>query len=194
MLSLRRGQIIYIGNVRYIVDNMVTYKENTWIWQEYEIISDTNHHRWLSIEEVENGMLEFWIYDVYGRTVNTNDMEIYENNTVYELYEKGRAVVSNYFGNADVDVGESCNYYDYISKDKKSIISVEIWDGEIEESFGTYLENNLVRITEEIDPRKSKSSGSMSKKINRMYKCCLDFIFWINVYFTNLYRNFKFCK
>lgn len=164
MLRLKRGQILYIGNVKYVVDNMVEYKEDTWNWQEYEIISDTNYHRWLSVEEVENGELEFWVYDVYGRFINTNDIEIYANNTVYELYEKGRAVVKDYFGNADVDIGETCNYYDYMSKDRKSIISVEIWDGEKEESIGTYLENNLVRITEEIDPNKSRTGGMSIKK------------------------------
>ena len=153
-MKLRKGQIIYIDNQKYTVINMVEYGEDTWVWQEYEIVSQDNVHRWLSVEENENKQIEYSIYDVYRGNVNINEIEFIAENQKYELYEKGRALVKDYFGNADVDKYESCEYYDYISQETKKIISVEIWSGEKEQSIGTYIPSEKVRITEEIDQTK----------------------------------------
>ncbi len=35
--KLKRWQIVYIDNIKYTVINMIEYKEDSWIWQEYEI-------------------------------------------------------------------------------------------------------------------------------------------------------------
>lgn len=160
-MKLKKGQILYIDNEKYTVFNMIEYKEDTWIWQEYEIVNEGNKHRWLSVEVGENNQTEYYIYDGYTGMVNINEIEFQANNQVYELYEKGKAVVKDYFGNADVDKYEICEYFDYMSKDKKTIISVEKWDGETEKSIGYYLENSRLRITDEID--KSKISRSSEK-------------------------------
>ncbi len=40
-MKLKKGQILYIDNQKYTVINMIEYKEDTWIWQEYEIKNES---------------------------------------------------------------------------------------------------------------------------------------------------------
>lgn len=87
--KLKKWQIIYIDNVKYVVVNMIEYKEETWIWQEYEIKNDLNQTKWLSIEKGENNNIEYSIYTNYCGIINENELFFSANNTEYELYEKG---------------------------------------------------------------------------------------------------------
>ena len=47
---LRKWQILYIDNIKYVVVNMVEYQEDSWIWQEYEIKDEFNECLWLCVE------------------------------------------------------------------------------------------------------------------------------------------------
>ena len=161
-MRLKKGQILYIDNQKYTVINMIEFSEDTWIWQEYEIVSETGSHRWLSAEINEKNQDEFYIYDVFRGVVKTSEIEFTLENKKYELIEKGRAIVKDYFGNADVDKYETCEFFDYISEDKKTIISVENWAGEIEKSIGELVENCRIRFTDEID--RSKVTTNVTKK------------------------------
>lgn len=163
-MRLKKGQILYIDNQKYVVINMIEFSEDTWIWQEYEIVSETGLHRWLSVETNENNQDEFYIYDVFKGIVKTNEIEFTIGNKKYELFEKGRAVVRDYFGNADVDKYETCEFFDYISEDKKTIISVENWSGELEKSIGELVENSRIRFTDEIDRSKVTTTLNISTK------------------------------
>ena len=54
-MKLKKGQILNIKTGKYVVINMVEYKEDTWIWQEYEIKEVNSYkHKWLSVEKDEN--------------------------------------------------------------------------------------------------------------------------------------------
>lgn len=152
--KLKKWQILYIDNVKYVVVNMIEYKEDTWIWQEYEIKNELNEHKWLCVEKDEYGQTEYSIYTSYCGSVNKDKINFTANGKKYELYEKGIATVKNYFGNVDVDKYETCQYIDYITKDKTYVISVEILGDEIEKSQGKYIDNSRVRITNEIDTKK----------------------------------------
>lgn len=160
-MKLKKGQVIYIDNRRYVVVNMIEFCEDTWVWQEYEIVDEYKSHKWLSVEEDENNKLEYYIYRNFHGNVDTNEIENTINNKVYELYEKGTATVKDYFGNADVDKYETCEYFDYISKDEKSIVSVEKWDGEIEKSIGERVDITRIKVTEEIE---KVQSGTKNKE------------------------------
>lgn len=163
--KLKKWQVVYIDRVKYIVVNMIEYKEDTWVWQEYEIRHDeTEAVRWLCVEKDENNKIEYSIYDKYYGEINANELSFYSQNTQYELYEKGTATVKDYFGNADVDIGESCEYIDYISEDKTKILSINNWDGEIEKSRGEYIDASKVRITNEIDIKKIEEEKTNKKR------------------------------
>ncbi len=151
---LQRWQILFVDNIRYVVINMVEYQEGPWIWQEYEIKNDANQRLWLCVEKNEQGQLEYSIYAPYYGNINTNAMSFWLNNVEYGLYEKGVATVKDYFGNADVDIHERCNFVDYATKDERYFISVEYWDGEVEKSVGEYIDSSRVVITGELDLQK----------------------------------------
>ncbi|MFR7545318.1 MAG: DUF4178 domain-containing protein [Clostridia bacterium] len=162
--KLKKWQIVYIERVKYTVVNMIEYKEDTWVWQEYEIKHDAGAIRWLCVEKDENNKTEYSIYDKYYGDINENEISFSSQNTQYELYEKGTATVKDYFGNADVDVGERCEYIDYISEDKSKVLSIEKWEEEIEKSEGRYIDSSKVRITNEIDTQKEEMEKVNKKK------------------------------
>lgn len=162
--KLKKWQIVYIERVKYTVVNMIEYKEDTWVWQEYEIKHEAGAIRWLCVEKDENNKTEYSIYDKYYGDINENEISFSSQNTQYELYEKGTATVKDYFGNADVDVGERCEYIDYISGDKSKVLSIEKWEEEIEKSEGRYIDSSKVRITNEIDTQKEKIEKINKKK------------------------------
>jgi hypothetical protein len=162
--KLKKWQIVYIERVKYTVVNMIEYKEDTWVWQEYEIKHEAGAIRWLCVEKDENNKTEYSIYDKYYGDINENEISFSSQNTQYELYEKGTATVKDYFGNADVDVGERCEYIDYISEDKSKVLSIEKWEEEIEKSEGRYIDSSKVRITNEIDTQKEEIEKINKKK------------------------------
>lgn len=162
--KLKKWQIVYIERVKYTVVNMIEYKEDTWVWQEYEIKHEAGAIRWLCVEKDENNKTEYSIYDKYYGDINENEISFSSQNTQYELYEKGTATVKDYFGNVDVDVGERCEYIDYISEDKSKVLSIEKWDEEIEKSEGRYIDSSKVRITNEIDTQKEEMEKINKKK------------------------------
>ena len=162
--KLKKWQIVYIERVKYTVVNMIEYKEDTWVWQEYEIKHEAGAISWLCVEKDENNKTEYSIYDKYYGDINENEISFSSQNTQYELYEKGTATVKDYFGNADVDVGERCEYIDYISEDKSKVLSIEKWEEEIEKSEGRYIDSSKVRITNEIDTQKEKIEKINKKK------------------------------
>ena len=137
-MKLKKAQVLYIDNQKYTVINMIEFKQDSWRWQEYEIVSDNNIHKWLSVEENE-----YYIYEIY----NGSD----EKNEDFNVYEQGIATVIDYFGNADVDKYETCEYCDYATKDEETIISIEKWEDETEKTIGYYLENERVKIKEETE-------------------------------------------
>ena len=121
-------------------------------------------HKWLCVEKNEYGKTEYSLYKTYNERINTNEIFLNINGIQYELYEKGIATVKDYFGNADVDLYESCEYIDYISKDKKNIISIEKWEGEVEKSQGEYIDSSRIIITNEQDVEKTQRNETRNRK------------------------------
>lgn len=185
---LKRWQILYIDNEKYTVTNMVKYMEDTWIWYEYAIRSENGDVKWLCIEDDENGNEEYSIYEPYTGYINNSAMSIFINGIEYELYEKGTASVKDYFGDADVDMNENCDYSDYLSKDHMNIVSIERWGSEEEKSLGEYIDGSRIRITDEIDSIKIKSENKKSI-ISIILLCVLFFIGPICSLLSGLFVN-----
>ena len=170
-MELKKGQIIYINSEKYKVINMINFSEKNWQWQEYEIVNEFNQHKWLEIEEDENKQLEYCLYDYYNAKIDTNLDEIYGNDyTKYKLYEKGTAIVIDYFGNADVDKYESCDYITYISEDQNTVISVENWSGEIETTIGRYISPDKIKITDQIEQNTMYQNTETLLNINNVIR------------------------
>ncbi|MBR2241443.1 MAG: DUF4178 domain-containing protein [Clostridia bacterium] len=147
--KLKKGQVIKIKNETYVVVGMIEFVEDSWIWQEYKIKSDSGKIKWLSIEEDE-GKKQYSIYEEKFNIPVKSSMDFNFQNKNYSLFEKGTAKVNSYFGAVDVDRNEKVNFSEYISDDKKSLISLENWSGEVEKSIGEYVDETDVVITNEV--------------------------------------------
>ena len=165
-MKLKKGQIISIKAEKYTVVNMIEYLEGTWIWQEYEIKEINSYKsKWLSVEEDENNKTKYYLYEKYEGNVSIDDIEFQSNGKTYELYEKGIQTVNSYFGNVDVDKYENCEYFDYQTKDGKSIISVEKWEDESEKSIGVPIDDVYIQITNEIDTTVKQTSNNIKSDV-----------------------------
>lgn len=160
---LKKGQVIKISGVRNTVINMIEFQEDTWKWQEYEIVDEFKRHKWLSIEENE-GKIQYSLYEIYLGKINIDGLNFLLDGQKYTLYEMGTAIVKDYFGNADVDLYEQCRFSDYISEDKKNIISIEFWNGELEQTIGKYIDETNIEITDEIV--KTSMSNNFTSNFN----------------------------
>lgn len=147
--KLKQGQVVKIKNVEYVVNGMIEFQEDSWVWQEYKIKDTTGKIRWLSIEENE-GKTQYSIYEEKFNIPKAGSTNFTFQNQNYSLFEKGTAKVKSYFGAVDVDRNEKVNFSEYISDDKKSLISFENWSGELEKSIGNYVDAADIQITEEI--------------------------------------------
>lgn len=172
MEKLRRGQIIMIDSQKYVVNNMIEFKEDSWIWQEYEVqkysSGDSYHYQkyWLTIEQDEYNKNEYYLYSIYNKRINVNNIEFEDNGKKYELFESGVATVKSYFGPTDVDPYEKCKYYDYISESKDEIISIEIWSDETEYTIGKKINDYQIQIKDEIDNEYLKKNTTNSSKFS----------------------------
>lgn len=183
---LKKGQVLYIRGEKNVVINMIEFKEKSWVWQEYEIVNQQNKkHTWLSIEDdAEDNNTEYYVYENYNYSIDESKNEFIINNKTYRLLESGTTYVKNYYGNADVDLGEKCNYIDYMCYEDKTIISVENWVGEREVTIGYRLELVDVRIMEEFEQLGPIRSGKY--KASSVFKvvgaCILGILAIIAIY------------
>lgn len=147
--KLKKGQVVKIKNETFVVIGMIEFAEDSWIWQEYKLKSDSGEISWLSVEENE-GKIQYSIYKEKFNIPYSLSMNFNYKNVSYSLFEKGTAKVQSFFGAVDVDRYEKVNFSEYISDDKKSLISFENWSGEIEKSIGEYVDETNVEITDEV--------------------------------------------
>ena len=150
-VKLKRFQVIYINGFKYIVQNMIEFKEETWIWQEYEVCKEGSYEKeWLTIEKNDNNYYEYYLYKKYNGLVNKNEQFFYSMNKKFSVFDEGIARVKNYFGNVDVDWNEKCSYKDYISDDRRTIISIEDWSDGREVTIGEFIDLTNIKFTDEI--------------------------------------------
>lgn len=147
-MHLEQGQVIFINDVEYVVHGMIAFREDTWEWADYMLKSSMGQCEWLTIE-MEDEKPVYMLYQERYDLPGASGMQIMFDSETYEMAEKGKAIVSDYFGQVDVDKWESCKYIEYTNLAKDKFLSYEDWDGEVEKSFGTLLTPQQVRITEE---------------------------------------------
>lgn len=172
---LKKGQVIYIRGQKNVVVNMIEFKQEKWVWQEYEVVNQqTKKHTWLSVEKDDaDNIAEYYLYENYNYHVNENQDEFVINNKKYKIYESGTTHVKSYYGNADVDLGEKCNYRDFLCDEDKTIISVENWWGEREVTIGYKIEQIDIRITEEFEKVKFTSNTNIKSSAVVIYSVAI---------------------
>jgi Domain of unknown function (DUF4178) len=133
IFNLEIGDIIQHLGIDWVVEGKLTYKVGAYSWFEY-LLQNDEKIAWLSVEEddiVEVALLE-----------PTNQLDISEippqelnfAGEVYKLEDSGTAKMTR-TGLTMRRTAEKCQYFDYEGNDKK-VLSIEIWDGDIEVSIG----------------------------------------------------------
>ena len=111
--KLKKWQVIYIDNVKYLVMSMIEFEENSDIWQEYEIRDELGKSKILCIEKNESNKILYSTYIPYTGDINEKDKNFSINGHEYEFLDEGVATVKNYLGNVDVDIREQCKYINF---------------------------------------------------------------------------------
>lgn len=156
-MRLELGQVVFVDDMEYVVRGMIAFREDSWEWEEYKLVADNGWCQWLSVE-MEDGRPVYSFYRDRFDIPQNPGMQVSVDGETYEMEEKGKATVTDYFGQVDVDKWESFTYTEYANAEKTRFVSYENWDGEIEKSTGVLLKEEQVRITDE--KRQVFSAGS----------------------------------
>ena len=133
IFNLQIGDIVQYMGVDWVVEGKLTYTVDEYSWLEY-MLQDDNEIRWLSVDEddtVEVALLEATdrldISESPPQQLNFAD----EN---YKCVDSGVARMTR-LGTIQRRKAQTCEYFDYKGSDDK-VLSIEVWDGEIEVTVG----------------------------------------------------------
>jgi Domain of unknown function (DUF4178) len=133
IFDLEIGDIIQHMQVDWVVEGKLTYKIGAYYWFEY-LLQDKDKIAWLSVEEddrVEVALLEPTNQlDVS----HTPPQEINFGGDIYKCIDSGTARMKR-TGLTMRRTSEKCEYFDYEGTNGR-VLSVEIWDGDIEVTVG----------------------------------------------------------
>ena len=136
IFNLQIGDIIQYMGIDWVVEGKLTYTEDGYSWYEY-MLQDDNDIRWLSVDEddtVEVALLEA-----------TNQLDVSQSpprqlNFADENYKcVGSGVASmTREGTVQRRAASRCEYFDYEGSGDK-VLSIEVWDGEVEVTVGNRI-------------------------------------------------------
>ncbi|BAZ39230.1 hypothetical protein NIES4101_51820 [Calothrix sp. NIES-4101] len=132
IFNLEIGDIIQHLGIDWVVEGKLTYKVDAYSWFEY-LLQDDEKIAWLSVEEddiVEVSLLE----PTNQLDVSIPPQELNFAGDIYKLEDSGTARMTR-TGLTMRRTAEKCEYFDYQGSDKK-VLSIEIWDGDIEVTIG----------------------------------------------------------
>jgi Domain of unknown function (DUF4178) len=133
IFDLEIGDIVQHMGIDWVVEGRLTYQVGAYYWYEY-LLQDKDKIAWLSVEEddrVEVALLE-----------PTNQLDVSKDpppelnfaGEIYTCTDSGKARMTR-TGLTMKRTAEKCQYFDYESTDRK-VLSIEIWDGDVEVSVG----------------------------------------------------------
>lgn len=134
IFNLQIGDIVQHMGIDWFVEGKLTYRDDEYSWMEY-MLQDDNEIRWLSVDEddtVEVALLEVSNQLDISETPPPKKLTFAEEN--YKCVESGVASMTRE-GTVQRRTASRCQYFDYEGSGDK-VLSIEIWNGEIEVTFG----------------------------------------------------------
>lgn len=136
VFNIQIGDIVQHMGIDWVVEGHLTYTVGEFTWSEY-MLQDGDRINWLSVEEddrVEVALLE-----------PTNQLDISEEppkqlnfaGETFRCVDSGTARMTRK-GTIKKPVASRCKYFDYEGSNNK-LLSVEIWDGEVEVTVGELI-------------------------------------------------------
>ncbi len=134
IFNLQIGDIVQHMGIDWVVEGKLTYRVGEYSWFEY-MLQDNNEIRWLSVDEddtVEVALLE-----------TTNQLDVSQSppsqltfaDENYKCVDSGVASMTRE-GTVQRRTAQTCKYFDYEGYNGDKVLSIEIWDGEIEVTVG----------------------------------------------------------
>ncbi|GKX29894.1 hypothetical protein SH1V18_23740 [Vallitalea longa] len=143
VLNMRVGDIVSIEEVDYEVKGILKFNDHGWRWTEYKL-KDSRKTYWLSVEKDDD--IEICLYQEVV-AITTEAPKVYEYKGVtYYMQEGSDAIVEDVQGDISSVKGEEVDYYEYCDEDGEKLLSLEIWNGEVEMGVGRKIEDYNVEI------------------------------------------------
>lgn len=143
LLNMRVGDIVSIEEVDYEIEAIIKLNDHGWKWTEYKL-KDARQTYWLSVEQDDD--IEISLYEEIV-AVTTDAPKVYEYKDVkYYLQEGSDAIIEGIEGSLNLVKGEQVDYYQYCDEDDEKLLSIEIWNGEVEMSIGRWIEDYNIEI------------------------------------------------
>ncbi|NES82431.1 MAG: DUF4178 domain-containing protein [Moorea sp. SIO2B7] len=143
IFTLEIGDIVQYLEQDWFVEGKLTYNDDGYIWIEY-LLQDGNNLNWLSVDEddtIEVALLK----PTTELNVDTNPpSEIEFQGSVYRLVGSGKAAMTH-SGKALNRGAQNCHYYDYKANNDQ-VMSIEVWNQEIEVSVGNRINPRMLRL------------------------------------------------
>ena len=134
LMNLRLNDIISYFGHDYIIEGRLNYWEDGFTWTVYMLV-DGDDVKWLSVEEDDDLEVSLW-EDVQDLPLREPLPEHLDYRGVrYRMTERGQARV-NQQGRTRNKTGLSMNYASYEAQGDDSMLSIEVWSGNVEASIG----------------------------------------------------------
>lgn len=143
LLNLRIGDFVAYDLADYEVTSKIHYDDGGYSWDAYQLVS-ASKTLWLSVEmddELEVGMFEK--IRIPGLEPGAKEIE-YDGRSYY-LEEQGRAYVQAQGRSQNINE-KDMEYYEYADESAESLLSVEVWGGDVEISLGYEIEEYEITI------------------------------------------------
>lgn len=143
LLNLRVGDFVTYDLADYEVTGKIHYNDSGYTWDAYQLAA-SGKTLWLSVElddELEVGMYE----KVRISGLEPGAKKVTHDGRTYYLEESGRAYVKAE-GRSENVHGRNVDYYDYADDSEEHFLSVEVWGGDVEVSYGYEIEEYEITI------------------------------------------------
>lgn len=115
-MNLKKGQVVYVKNKKYIVVSMIQYKGSSYTLWEYEIVDyETSKYKILKIKLNENNLYDYYIFE-------DNHEKTFSDGKQYYIHEE-KLIIETSYGPIDAVNGGEYLYTNHICKTDESIIS-----------------------------------------------------------------------
>lgn len=133
IFNLEIGDIVQHMGLDWVVEGRLTYQVGAYYWYEY-LLQDKDKIAWLSVEEDDR--VEVALLQPTNQLDVSKDPPLQLNfaGETYTCIDSGKARMTR-TGLTMKRTAEKCQYFDYQSTDGR-VLSVEVWNGDIEVSVG----------------------------------------------------------
>ncbi len=142
--NLHTGDVIAYNLIDYTVVGLIKYEDSGYRWVAYQLEGE-NERIWLAVEQDDS--LELSIFrpiklDLGDRPPNRLN---YDHKTFY-LDEAGTAIITEVHGEAGAILGQEVKYWEYEDEQEDYALSIEMWGGDLEASYGYYIHERELNI------------------------------------------------